>query len=455
MQNTVGAGEYGIFYTLFNFSLLLNILLDFGITNFNNREISRHPQLLSKYLSNLVGIKILLAIVYAFFTISLALILGYSNRQITLLFFLILNQFLASLILYLRSNLSGLQLFKLDSLLSVLDKAVMILICSVLLWTHIFSFRFSIEFFVLAQTGSYLVSAIVVFAIVAKKSGPVSLKMDRPFIVSTLRSSAPYALLVMLMTIYGRVDSVVIERILPNGNVSAGIYAQAFRLLDAANMFPFLFASLLLPIFSKMIKHNASLSSFVGFSTVLLLVPVISFAIPTFTFRDHIMGLLYHEHELCSSEILGVLMGSFVFIAVGYILGTLLTAQGDLKHLNIISAVTVAVSISIQLFLVSRFNIIGAAFGNLATNGLATVLQLWLAFRRFRFRVDTLYIIRFAGFVGFAIFISILADFVGINPTVAYLTACMLSFASAFIFRLISYRELKSFFAKDTALKHN
>ena len=67
VQNTVGAGEYGIFYTLFNFSLLLNILLDFGITNFNNREISRHPQLLSKYLSNLVGIKILLAIVYAFF----------------------------------------------------------------------------------------------------------------------------------------------------------------------------------------------------------------------------------------------------------------------------------------------------------------------------------------------------------------------------------------------------
>ena len=39
VQNLLGAGEYGLLYSLFNFSLLLNIILDFGLTNFNNREL--------------------------------------------------------------------------------------------------------------------------------------------------------------------------------------------------------------------------------------------------------------------------------------------------------------------------------------------------------------------------------------------------------------------------------
>jgi O-antigen/teichoic acid export membrane protein len=98
-----------------------------------------------------------------------------------------------------------------------------------------------------------------------RKAGSITFRMDFPFLVSTIRNSFPYALLVLLMTVYGRVDSVVIERVLPNGGEAAGIYAQAFRLLDAANMFPFLFAGLLLPIFSRMIKEGARLSHYVAF----------------------------------------------------------------------------------------------------------------------------------------------------------------------------------------------
>ena len=39
VQNSVGAADYGMYFALFNFSFLLNIILDFGITNFNNKNI--------------------------------------------------------------------------------------------------------------------------------------------------------------------------------------------------------------------------------------------------------------------------------------------------------------------------------------------------------------------------------------------------------------------------------
>src|SRR5690554_1412086 len=58
------------------------------------------------------------------------------------------------------------------------------------------------------------------------------------------------------MMLYTRMDSVMIERMLPNGKEQAGIYAQGFRLLDAVNMFAFLVAGILLPMFSRMISEK-------------------------------------------------------------------------------------------------------------------------------------------------------------------------------------------------------
>ena len=46
VQNRVPDGDYGLYFTLFNFTYLFQILNDFGIQNFNNRNLSQHPQLL-------------------------------------------------------------------------------------------------------------------------------------------------------------------------------------------------------------------------------------------------------------------------------------------------------------------------------------------------------------------------------------------------------------------------
>jgi hypothetical protein len=141
----VGDESYGMYFALFNFSLLLNILLDVGITNFNNKNIAQHNFLLKKHLSNIVGLKFMLALVYAVFSLVVAAIIGYSKIQFHLLFFLIFNQFLISFTLYLRSNISGLHMFRTDSIISVLDRSLMILICSVLLFTAYFRVHFTIE----------------------------------------------------------------------------------------------------------------------------------------------------------------------------------------------------------------------------------------------------------------------------------------------------------------------
>ena len=129
VQNMVGSESYGFYFSLLNFTLLLNMIPDLGITNYNNRNIARHTQLLNKHLANVSGLKIILATVYAVISMIAALIIGYSAKQISLLVFLILNQIFISFSLYFRSNLTALHLFRTDSFLSILDRSLMILFC--------------------------------------------------------------------------------------------------------------------------------------------------------------------------------------------------------------------------------------------------------------------------------------------------------------------------------------
>ena len=264
VQNVVGPAEYGFYFAIFNFTFILQMFLDMGITNFNNRNIAQNTHLLTKHFSAIIIMRFLFAIIYMLTIMSIGYLIGYQTRQLWFLFIIGINQFLLALILYLRSNISALLLFKVDSMLSVLDRLFMILICSVLLWGNIPNFRFTIKWFIYAQTLAYCLTALIAFFIVINKTVNLKLNWNPAFFSMVIKKSWPYAVLVFLMSMYSRIDSFLIERILPDGAVQAGIYASAFRLFDVANnMSGVLFAALLLPIFSKMIKQKKDLNQMI------------------------------------------------------------------------------------------------------------------------------------------------------------------------------------------------
>jgi O-antigen/teichoic acid export membrane protein len=275
VQQEVGNVAYGEYFSLFNFSFLLNILLDFGITNFNNKNIAQNNHLLTKHFSALFVLKLSLAIVYLVFTVGIGLVIGYDSRLIKLLLILGFNQFLISLILYLRSNLLGLHLFKTDSLISILDRTIMIVICSIILWTNFTEIKIDIMTFVYIQTAAYFITAALAFIAVLSKTTDLKIVWNWPFCLMILKKSYPFAILVLLMTFYNRLDAVMIERILggDEGAKEAGIYAKGFRLLDSANMIAYLFSIQLLPVFSRMIKYKENTEQLVKLSFTLLITP--------------------------------------------------------------------------------------------------------------------------------------------------------------------------------------
>ncbi|MFO7671621.1 MAG: polysaccharide biosynthesis C-terminal domain-containing protein [Bacteroidales bacterium] len=378
VQNRVGEEIYGFYFSLFNFAFILNILLDLGINNFNNRAISREPGYLRDYLAAIIPLKLVLSFAYAGVAYTAGRIIGYSSEQFSMLWVLIANQFLASFILYFRSNISGLQYFRTDSLLSVLDRSLMILITGLLLWGNIIKKPFKIEWFVYAQSLSYVITLITVAAMVRYRSGAflhrVSFRRSR----EVLQMSYPFALLILLMSIFNRVDSVMLERLLPNGREEAGIYAQSFRIFDAASQFSLLFAALLLPMFSKMIKLREDVNDLVRTALPLLMVAGITLAISCNFYRTSIIDLLYIDPAAHSPTVFGILMVGFLFVSTSYIYGTLLTANNNLRQLNMIAGLTVILNVSLNLILIPRYQSVGAAISSLTAQGFYAAAQMVL-----------------------------------------------------------------------------
>jgi len=427
VQNTVGTSEYGFYFAVLNFSFLFNILLDFGVTAFNNRNIAQNQQLLSKHLARIIILKVSLFVVYLIFTFSAALFIDYSPEQIYILCFLALNQFILSFILYLRSNLSGLHLFKTDSIISVMDRTLLIVVCGVLLWGNVVN-EFRIQYFVYAQTVSYAITAIIALFLVLRKAKIhfPRLTGNFPFIIVILRQSFPFAILALLMAFHNRIDSVMLERMLDGGAKYSGIYASAFRLLDAANMFAFLFALLLLPIFARMLKKKESVEELLNLSYTLLIVPAIIISVASYYYSKELMLLLYtiNEGETAymylqrihdTAMVFRVLMVCFFAVSTMYIFGTLLTANGNLKILNIIALGGMIINISLNVLLIPAYQAYGSALATLATQFITATIQVFAATYIFRFKKNFGLVLRLIIFTAGVILIGYLSKQIGLD----------------------------------------
>lgn len=388
VQNAVGNAGYGEYFILFNFSFLLNIILDFGVTNFNNKNIAQNNHLLTKHFSSLFSLKLALGVIYLAVTILLGFVMGYEYRYMKLLSILAVNQFLISMIAYLRSNLLGLHLFKTDSFVSVADRVIMIGLCLMLLFRW-FGLQIDIMTFVYAQTIGYVLTAGIAFSTVYFKTDHFKFTWNWPFSLMILKQSFPFAVLVLLMTFYNRLDAVMIERILPTGEGTeqAGIYAKAFRLLDAGNMIAYLFSVQLLPVFSRMIKYKESVEQLVKLAFILLVTPALIVSVGCFFYANELSSLINHGVTDSATEF-SILMFCFTAVSTTYIFGTLLTANGNLRQLNTMAIIGICINLILNFILIPHYKAMGSAFSSLITQFFTAGIQIYFACKIFKFKTN-------------------------------------------------------------------
>lgn len=445
VQNAVGNASYGEYAILFNFSFLLNIILDFGVTQFNNKNIAQNNHLLTKHFSSLFSLKLVLGIIYFIITVLLGFIIGYDFRYMKLLSVLAVNQFLISMILYLRSSLLGLHLFKTDSFVSVADRVIMIFLCLGLLLRW-FGIEIDIMMFVYSQTLGYFLTAVIAFITVYYKTDHFKLKWNWPFSLMILKQSFPFAILVLLMTFYNRLDSVMLGLLLPDGigSEQAGIYAKAFRLLEAGNMIAYLFSVQLIPVFSRMLKHKENVEQLVKLSFILLVTPALVVSVGCFFYSNELSAMINHGVTDSSVEF-SILMLCFTAVSTTYIFGTLLTANGNLKQLNSMAIIGICINLVLNFILIPHYKAMGSAISSLITQFFTAGIQIYFAYKIFKFKVNIRLIIALLVFiVGIVVFNMFSRSFTA-NWMINFAIMCVFCGAWAFVSGLLNIKSIFRF----------
>ncbi|OSZ82524.1 hypothetical protein CAP35_04435 [Chitinophagaceae bacterium IBVUCB1] len=375
VQNTVGHEQYGTYQALLNICLVFQILLDFGLTNYNTNLISQNRNRLRELFPAMLATRMLLILAYTAIVFIAGLLLGYHSWELGLLAGVLSIQALSSLVLYLRSNISAMQFFKTDGVLSVTDRLLMIGICGFLLYNPATASSFKIEWFVWTQIVCYALTAIAALYIIYRKAGVApSLSFKMREVYAIIRKSFPYAILILLMSLHMRSDMILVERMASKDE--AGIYATAMRLLDVSNMFGIMFAGVLLPLFGKMIADKQSVQPIIKLSVNMLLPFAMILCTLSFFWGRQIMEMLYNNAGSYDGEVFAWVMAAFPAYCIMYTYSTLLTANGSIALLNKISLAGVVASLSLNYLLVPMQGALGAAITAFATQTFLAVCYI-------------------------------------------------------------------------------
>ncbi|MFN7312008.1 MAG: oligosaccharide flippase family protein [Bacteroidota bacterium] len=380
VQNSVGNEAYGQYINVFTISLLFAMVLDFGVNNYTSSFIAKHPQMLQKKFGALFPLKIIFSVFYLLLTLLFGWMYGLTAPFMMMLLVLSVNQILSYFTLFFRANISGLQLFRQEAFLSVADRGLMIF--TALLLALFFSGNLSIPLFIAAQTIGYLGACFIALFFLLKPLQQFSIKFDRLLVLAMLKKSWPYALLALLMTVYTRSDYLLMKKLRADGDIQNGIYAVANRLLEAANMFAVLISGLLLPVFSNMLKNRLDLRATVKAANVLLIFPAFVVAFVALFYGSEIMRIINHTSPEASAEVFKWVMFSFVSLCIMYIYGTLLTANGNLKILNILAAIALVINLGLNQWFIPHLGAKGAAITAVITQAFIAVFNTGFAFKK-------------------------------------------------------------------------
>ena len=441
VQNQLGSEEYGLYFAIFNYVYIFQILLDFGLQNFNQTEIASDNSKFRQLFPGMLSTKLVLTIAYVVLTVIVGVLLGYSDEKY--FGWLIVNQIILSLNVFLRSNISAHRLFIKDAFLSIIDKTLMIAGSLLMFIPSIHWLELNIQNFIWIQTFSMLVASIFCIYYNLKLSDTFDWKFDPVLFKSILVRAVPFALIYFLMTIYYRIDTVMIEQMLSNGAVESGLYAQSYRIMESVNNIGYIVAGVLLPLFAYRLGQIELIQQILRQGFGLMYTMIIPIVIGGIVFAKEITFTLYpNEDPTYSSEIFSVLLLNFIPVGLLYVLGPLLTAKKSFKVMIPSLIIASLMNIAINYFLIPQYGALGASIATISTQIFMLLIYSIAVFHLFELKIQFKFILQSISFLMVVFVMNYLLHQTGIFWLFALAISGLSSLVVAYRLKIISKETL-------------
>jgi len=363
VQDVVGHDAWGMYAAALSFGFLFLTLADLGINYYATKFLASEPEQLREVFPQLISVKLLLLLVYPLLMYGAGAALGYERAQLHLLWLLCLVQAGAQFMEFFRANFRAMQRFRLDAWLSVLDRLLLLGLVALL-----FATTLTIETFVYARLAAIGLTVLIFYSLLTRLYGWLRPRFRWNLVRDLVRLSLPFAAMTMLSSIHDKIDQVMLERLA--GDLPTGLYAAAYRWLDAFSMYLWTVLPIFFARFAFLMKEPQQQQRLFHWGQLITGLPLTFICVFGFFFGEKLLFLYDRSTPEELSIILSCLQALLVALLINgnlAVFGTLLTATGHERFVNWLMGFSIALNVLLNFLLVPSYGAVACAWSTVGS----------------------------------------------------------------------------------------
>jgi O-antigen/teichoic acid export membrane protein len=382
----LGDSSFGKYSYAFAFANLFLIFSDFGITYFLIREVARDKKKTEKYFGNCLSLKfIFLSLMFLLTFIAINLI-EKSKEIIILVSLATIAVFILNLGYFYKVLPQAYEIMQYEAIIRVIEKIILfVLIIGIL------TLGLGLTSIIIVYLFAFCVSFLLFFLVVSLKIGKFLPKFDFKFWKIILKNSWPFWLTGLFMTIYFRIDTVMLSLMKTYDVV--GWYNAALKLIEGLHFIPTLFIIVVFPAMSRFYIENRRYLQLLYEKTFKYLVILgLPIGVGTTLLADRLIFFIYKNEFINATIALQILIWAEIFVFLNFIIGYLLNSINKQRLFTLTTGICAFVNIALNLLLISKYSYIGAAIATVITQVCVFIMLLYFTMKN-KYKINLLKII--------------------------------------------------------------
>lgn len=353
----LGPEKFGVLSYSQSFVAMFSFLISLGLDGIIVREIVKAPHKTSAIISTSFSMKII-ALLGVILLINLLSFRFNDEFEIKLIISIISLNLLKEPFNVFANYFQAIVKIQKISLVIIISKIALIILKLLLIYL-----KYSLISFVIVDSAVLVLAAIFYFILYVKHRNikyKDILKFDRKISIKLLNDSWPLMISSGAIMLYMRLDQLMIKNMLSLEEL--GLYSVSVKVAESWYFIPMLVSSVMYPLLIEAKKNNDLYTHRLKqlfFSCIIL---SLSFSFLIFIFSDFIIEILFGKLFSGSVITLSILSIGGVFVGMGYVNGKWMVIENFTKLSLIRNVVGLVINIILNLYLIPKYGVIGAAF---------------------------------------------------------------------------------------------
>ncbi len=368
----LGVQEFGVLTAALSLTMIAAGFIDWGMSPYTVREISRAIDKASLYFSNFMALRIANSIFVWGGALIVAMFLNYQGSALLAVCFAGVYALTLNLTNYCRSIYQAFENLRGEAIMLITEKTLVIG-CGLLLLFTTRSAAWTLAGMALGMTVTTGINILYIDKRFAKVRRTL---LSRSFLKRSIKIMIPFGLAGLFTVIYYRVDMVMIEAML--GVIPTGQYGAAYRILEALQILPAIVG--LAAIYPRLARLHQD-GAHADFTRLLRngLLALIGISILISLLLTALSGTVIHLLDpdpayAPAANALRVLVWTFPFVCGKTLLYSALICMDRQRLVAISLGFAVLFNITLNTFMIPAQGIQGAAIATILTEVLLTAI---------------------------------------------------------------------------------